>query len=505
MQNTNKKDFKRKLLPGFLALSMVLSSWNVVHAEEIQTPTEPPEEVIESEKNLIKTREYKTVKSLILYEKDDTMYPDEERVLQEGQHGRILVTTITNSVTGEVQVIEETIKEKIDTIILKGTKPYPVKEAPDNSAEVEALRKETEALKKQIESLETKLKNGSSASSQSSEISRLQSQIQSLQQQASQQRSATSSTSNQSLSGVQSTLNSISSKLDSLSNQRETVVIQQPSQPVTTQPNQVTQPQQSQPTPTNNTTTQQPVRRPNQTSPRVPTNTTTNVNVNENDLGDSDMGLLDGQGSVEYNLSNANQPFPVYRGNENESFSADARQFLTFATKNGNTFHLIVNHDQDNENVLMLAPVSEADLLALTDGEVPEEVVEEEPIFTPVEQEVVIEEPVKEKSNIGMYLMLFGVIAAAMFVAMKLKKSKTDEEAVLAELEESDEEYDAEYYPDEEIIQDDEYFTAEELEEADLTEDEEIPVEIIKPKQAFNPMNSNKGYVVEESPEESEE
>lgn len=39
-------------------------------------------------------------------------------------------------------------------------------------------------------------------------------------------------------------------------------------------------------------------------------------------------------------------------------YSADARQFVTFTTNNGKAFHLIIKHDEDSENVMLLTEVS---------------------------------------------------------------------------------------------------------------------------------------------------
>ena len=59
--------------------------------------------------------------------------------------------------------------------------------------------------------------------------------------------------------------------------------------------------------------------------------------------------------SVTENVNNANQEYPIHHGEsdreEKDKYSADARQFITFQTKNGKTFHLIINHDEQGENV----------------------------------------------------------------------------------------------------------------------------------------------------------
>ena len=74
------------------------------------------------------------------------------------------------------------------------------------------------------------------------------------------------------------------------------------------------------------------------------------------------------RGSITENKDNANKEYPIHHGDssdnkETDQYSADARQFITFQTKNGKTFHLIINHDEDSENVILLTEVSEDDLL----------------------------------------------------------------------------------------------------------------------------------------------
>ncbi|MTV94348.1 DUF4366 domain-containing protein, partial [Streptococcus pneumoniae] len=74
------------------------------------------------------------------------------------------------------------------------------------------------------------------------------------------------------------------------------------------------------------------------------------------------------RGTVTENKDNANKDYPIHHNDskdnkETDMYSADARQFVTFTTKNGKTFHLIINHDEDSENVMLLTEVSEDDLL----------------------------------------------------------------------------------------------------------------------------------------------
>ena len=52
---------------------------------------------------------------------------------------------------------------------------------------------------------------------------------------------------------------------------------------------------------------------------------------------------------------------------------AEDKQFVTLVSKNGNYFYLVIDRAEDKENVYFLNLVDEADLLALIEGEVPEQ------------------------------------------------------------------------------------------------------------------------------------
>lgn len=143
------------------------------------------------------------------------------------------------------------------------------------------------------------------------------------------------------------------------------------------------------------------------------------------------------------NVNNANGDYPIHHGNANgeikDKYSADARQFITFKTKSGKTFHLIINHDEEGQNVMLLTEVSEDDLLNMVEKkEKPKEEVKkiEEPM--PVE-EIKKEEPKKEESKGGGYYIFLGIIVLAVVGAgyyFKIYKKKQEDDA------EEDEEYD---------------------------------------------------------------
>lgn len=143
------------------------------------------------------------------------------------------------------------------------------------------------------------------------------------------------------------------------------------------------------------------------------------------------------------NVNNANGDYPIHHGNANgeikDKYSADARQFITFKTKSGKTFHLIINHDEEGQNVMLLTEVSEDDLLNMVEKkEKPKEEVKkiEEPV--PVE-EIKKEEPKKEESKGGGSYIFLGIIVLAVVGAgyyFKIYKKKQEDDA------EEDEEYD---------------------------------------------------------------
>ncbi|EEP27251.1 CD1107 family mobile element protein [Shuttleworthella satelles] len=159
------------------------------------------------------------------------------------------------------------------------------------------------------------------------------------------------------------------------------------------------------------------------------------------------------RGSITENKDNANKEYPIHHGDssdnkETDQYSADARQFITFQTKNGKTFHLIINHDEDSENVILLTEVSEDDLLNMVEKkEAPkQEVVKEEPV-----KEEVKPEKKDEKSNLGTYIILLLVVGGALGAGYYFKVVKKKEDKELEALEEEDDDFFSEAESEEEI------------------------------------------------------
>lgn len=156
--------------------------------------------------------------------------------------------------------------------------------------------------------------------------------------------------------------------------------------------------------------------------------------------------------SVTENKDNANKEYPIHHGDssdnkETDQYSVDARQFITFQTKNGKTFYLIINHDEDSENVMLLTEVSEDDLLNMVEKkEAPkQEVVKEEPV-----KEEVKPEKKDEKSNLGTYIILLLVVGGALGAGYYFKVVKKKEDKELEALEEEDDDFFSEAESEEE-------------------------------------------------------
>lgn len=147
--------------------------------------------------------------------------------------------------------------------------------------------------------------------------------------------------------------------------------------------------------------------------------------------------------SVTENVNNANQGYPIHHGEsdgeEKDKYSADARQFITFQTKNGKTFHLIINHDEQGENVMLLTEVSEDDLLNMVEIKEKPKEVEKEPV--PIKEEVKPEKKEEKKSEVGTYLLLFLVVGGALGIGYYFKVIKKKEDQELEAFEEEDDDF----------------------------------------------------------------
>lgn len=145
--------------------------------------------------------------------------------------------------------------------------------------------------------------------------------------------------------------------------------------------------------------------------------------------------------TVTEDVDNANNAYPIHHGNETEAydqFSADARQFISFKTKSGKVFHLIINHDEQDQNVMLLTEVSEDDLLNMVEQkESKSEITKEEPEKEESKEE---QKPKKmeESGSMGSYVLLIFVVVLVMAVAYYFKVVKKKEAEAVESLEEED-------------------------------------------------------------------
>ena len=189
------------------------------------------------------------------------------------------------------------------------------------------------------------------------------------------------------------------------------------------------------------------VRYPNKLNAKEPENLKQNNAASNSEKVNTNKGvasaLSKARASVTENKDNANKDYPIHHNSdkdnkETDKYSADARQFITFKTKNGKTFHLIINHDEQGENVMLLTEVSEDDLLNMVEAkEKPKEVVKEEPVKQEKTEEAKSEKK-EEKSSTGTYILLALVTLGALGAGYYFKVAKKKEDKELESLEEDD-------------------------------------------------------------------
>lgn len=191
------------------------------------------------------------------------------------------------------------------------------------------------------------------------------------------------------------------------------------------------------------------VRYPNKLNAKEPENLKQSNAASNGEKVNTNKGVASApsksRASVTENKDNANKDYPIHHGDssdnkETDKYSADARQFITFKTKNGKTFHLIINHDEQGENVMLLTEVSEDDLLNMVEAkEKPKEVVKEEPVKQEKTEEAKPEKK-EEKSSTGTYILLVLVTLGALGAGyyFKVAKKKEDKELEAFEEEEDD-------------------------------------------------------------------
>ena len=142
-------------------------------------------------------------------------------------------------------------------------------------------------------------------------------------------------------------------------------------------------------------------------------------------------------------------------GQMKERPKADAREFLTFQTKSGKVFHLIINHDEPDSNVQLLTEVSEQDLLNMIEQDEERNSmvkVEEEPKKEVVKKEEPEKEEPKKEDSKGSFLIVLLIVAAVGGAGYYFKVVKSN-----------DDEFDD--FEDDEIPNDDDFFSSSDEEE----------------------------------------
>ena len=183
------------------------------------------------------------------------------------------------------------------------------------------------------------------------------------------------------------------------------------------------------------------VRFPNKLEAKDPENGKQGSNEEKNT--NKGIATLPGEAraTVTEDVDNANNAYPIHHGNEteaNDQFSADARQFISFKTKSGKVFHLIINHDEKDQNVMLLTEVSEDDLLNMVEQkESKPEITKEEPEKEESKEE---QKPktMEENGSMGSYILLIFVVVLVMAVAYYFKVVKKKEAEAVESLEEED-------------------------------------------------------------------
>lgn len=145
--------------------------------------------------------------------------------------------------------------------------------------------------------------------------------------------------------------------------------------------------------------------------------------------------------TVMEDVDNANNAYPIHHGNEtgaNDQFSADARQFISFKTKSGKVFHLIINHDEQDQNVMLLTEVSEDDLLNMVEQKESKTAITKEEPEKEESKEEQKPKTMEESGSMGSYVLLIFVVVLVMAVAYYFKVVKKKEAEAVESLEEED-------------------------------------------------------------------
>ena len=476
MKTSLKKNnkFWTVALAVIVSISCILGLWTVVYAKEqsseaptkneaVQTEVEVNVRYIFEDEKVFKEEKIKAEKGQLIDSGDLPMLPDDMKFIDEflfyevkGGGKDEIIRKVAKIEVKDKETQTELSKEDISKMEkqakeLKGELDKLNGEIKDKDKLSDKQKEKIKALEDEIESLKEKLKKEKDNKDLSSDIKKkmdkLNEKIKDLEKKANEVNKAPAS------SNVVTPIPPNSSIKTSAGNSQP---------PVNTGKGSESEISFGNTTKDENTKQskdkEKEIRYPNKLTAKTPANnnsqdsamdgTSKSVNTNKGVASSPSKA----RGTVTENKDNANKDYPIHHGDssdnkEMDQYSADARQFITFQTKNGKTFHLIINHDEDSENVMLLTEVSEDDLLNMVEKkEAPkQEVVKEEPI-----KEEVKPEKKEEKSNLGTYIILLLVVGGALGAGYYFKVVKKKEDRELEALEEEDDDFFSEAESEEE-------------------------------------------------------
>ncbi|MDX5004608.1 MULTISPECIES: CD1107 family mobile element protein [Streptococcus] len=455
MKTSLKKNnkFWTVALAVIVSISCILGLWTVVYAQEqkseaptkneaVQTEVEVNVRYIFEDEKVFKEEKIKAEKGQLIDSGDLPMLTDDMKFIDE-----FLFYEVKGD--GKDEIIRKVAKMEVKD---KETKTEEEKPQQDKSTQTEdkktkdklsdKQKEKIKALEDEIESLKEKLKkekdNKDLSSDIKKEMDKLNEKIKDLEKKANEVNKAPAS------SNVVTPIPPNSSIKTSAGNSQPPVNTGKGSESKISFGNTTKDENTKQ-----SKDKEKEIRYPNKLTAKTPANnnsqdsamdgTSKSVNTNKGVASAPSKA----RGSVTENKDNANKEYPIHHSDdkdnkETDKYSADARQFITFQTKNGKTFYLIINHDEDSENVMLLTEVSEDDLLNMVEKkEAPkQEVVKEEPV-----KEEVKPEKKDEKSNLGTYIILLLVVGGALGAGYYFKVVKKKEDKELEALEEEDDDF----------------------------------------------------------------
>ena len=476
MKTSLKKNnkFWTVVLAVIVSISCILGLWTVVYAQEqkseaptkneaVQTEVEVNVRYIFEDEKVFKEEKIKAEKGQLIDSGDLPMLPDDMKFIDEflfyevkGDGKDEIIRKVAKMEVKDKETQTELSKDDISQIE-KEAKELQDKldklncELKDKDKLSDKQKNRIKDLEDEIDSLKEKMKkdkgNKDLSEDMKKEIDKLTEKVKELEKKATETNKAPvtsqSVTPISPISGIK-TSSGISPQTPVSNNSKGTSE--------TTSSGTVTKDK------ANAETKEKEIRYPNKLTAKAPAN-----NSQDSSMGSASKSVNTNKGvasapskaraSVTENKDNANKEYPIHHGDssdnkETDKYSADARQFITFQTKNGKTFYLIINHDEDSENVMLLTEVSEDDLLNMVEKkEAPkQEVVKEEPV-----KEEVKPEKKDEKSNLGTYIILLLVVGGALGAGYYFKVVKKKEDKELEALEEEDDDFFSEAESEEEI------------------------------------------------------